>query len=160
MPRIADEEPVNRPIKEERIIPRRKYRHDILKSQVANAAIHVQNHVGTDIDGVDSARIPDPPGKSKCKVAGPGTDISNNFALLEAERHQDFLRLLVGIPLGILQHLNVRLWILMQPMHLMLVAPDSILRRQHDPNRQEGEFHGVPPVASSRSQTATKRQAG
>src|SRR4029434_6533211 len=104
MPCIADEESPNRRIEEERVIRHRKDRDDVLQAQVPNAAIHVQNHVGADVYGEDSARISDLPGKSKCKVAGPGAYIRNNFALLEGKRVQDFVWFLVGVSLGILQH--------------------------------------------------------
>ena len=65
--------------------------------------------------------------QTESKIARAGADVGNDFAGFQVEGHHHFMRLLVCVALGIFQQADVRLWIVVQAVHLVFISFDGVL---------------------------------
>ena len=86
VPGVADKKAIDRCVREERIIRSRKDGCDVFDFLVADISIHVQNHVGIDIDSIHAAAVAHFAGKPEAEVPRSRADVGQRFSGFHIQR--------------------------------------------------------------------------
>jgi len=66
-------------------------------------------------------------GKANREVTGTRSDVGNHLTRPKIQFSHDFLRFLVGIPFRVLEHCDVGLRVIVQPLHLSVISTLMVL---------------------------------
>jgi hypothetical protein len=109
MPRVADEDEINRAGGQLRVVGRREDGLHVGEARRSRLPVEMADHVGADIDRVHPARRTDVPGEAQREVARPGADVGHDLAARQVERGEHLARPLPLVALGVVQRGDVGL---------------------------------------------------